>query len=108
MSYFYYVIGVTVLLCCVTLITRGLPFLFGDWIARQHLLVRLGEQLPAAIIVALMIYYMIMLARPSHWHNLVWQVIALLITLALQWRFRKTIVSLVVGTAAYLLLQGLL
>jgi branched-subunit amino acid transport protein AzlD len=107
MSFLLYTIGVIVLLCLVTLFTRGLPFLFGDWIERQHLLVRLGEQLPAAIIVSLMIYYMIMMAKPVHWHNLSAQIIALVITLALQWRFRKTIVSLIVGTAAYLLLQGI-
>lgn len=108
MSYSFYLLGVIVLLCCVTFITRGLPFVFGDWIARQRLLVSLGEQLPAAIIVALMIYYMIMIARPTHWHNLIWQLIALWIALVLQWRFKKTMVSLLVSTTVYLILQGLL
>lgn len=102
----WYIIGVIILLFVVTMLTRGLPFLFGAWIVKQRILMMLGQQLPAAIIFMLMVYYMMMLAKPTHWHNLTWQIVALILIVALQWRYKKTIVSLLVGTALYLLLQG--
>lgn len=103
----WYLIGVIALLFIVTMLTRGLPFMFGNWIVKQRILMMLGQQLPAAIILMLMVYYMMMLAKPTHWHNLIWQVISLSFIVVLQWRFKKTIVSLLVGTALYLLLQGM-
>ena len=102
----WYIVGVIALLFVVTMLTRGLPFLFGDWIVKQRILMMLGQQLPAAIIFMLMIFYMMMLAKPTHWHNLIWQIIALILIVALQWRYKQTIVSLLVGTVVYLLLQG--
>jgi len=105
MSFELYFIGVVVLLFLVTCVTRGLPFIFGEWISRQRVFMALGQQLPAAIILMLLIYYMMTIAKPSHWHNLIWQVIALLVTLGIQWRYRKAIVSLIIGTVLYLLLQ---
>lgn len=107
MSLLWYISGVIVMLFIVTMVTRGLPFVFGDWIRKRETLMALGEQLPAAIILMLIIYYVMMLGKQSHWHNLVWQIIALIITLILQYHFRKTILSLVAGTVIYLVLQGL-
>lgn len=100
-----YLIGVIALLFGVTLFTRGLPFFLGEWIGRNRLFIMLAERLPIAIFVALLAYYMMAVAHASPGYHIVWQFVALLVTLALQWRYRNSVLSLCVGTAVFLILQ---
>lgn len=102
-----YLLGVIVLLFLVTGVTRSLPFLFGQWIVKNKMLLLIGEKIPAAIIFLLLIYYIMLVAKPMHYHNLVYELIALVITLLVQWKWRLTILSLVIGVACFALLQNL-
>ncbi len=65
----------------------------------------LGKHLPSAIIFLLVIYYMTAIAKPSDWTNLPWQLIGIAVVIFCHWRWRNMMLSLVAGTASYLILQ---
>lgn len=100
-----YLLGVIALLLAVTLLTRGLPFFLGAWVGRHRLFIMLADRLPVAIFVLLLAYYMKAVAHVSPGYHIVWQFIALAVTLGLQWRYGKSVLSLCAGTALFLFLQ---
>lgn len=104
MSPIEYTIGVIILLFFVVATTRSLPFMFGKVMQKNQWVLFLGRQLPISIIFLLCVYYLISMAKPTHWEILPYQLIAVLITLSAHWKWRNMTVSLVVGTAAYLLM----
>lgn len=97
-----YTIGAIFLLSCIILFTRALPFIFGNVIQENEWVLFLGKNLPISIIFLLAMYYGISMAKPTHWHIIPFQLIAILITLITHWRWRNTIISLVLGTLSYL------
>jgi branched-subunit amino acid transport protein AzlD len=107
MSPLIYLLGAIVVLSLMCLLMRWLPFLLGGWLKGKETFMHLSRQLPIAIIAALVVYYIVMMSKPTHWHNLTGEVIGLIVTLLLQWYYRKTVISLLVGTGVYVLLQEL-
>lgn len=103
----WYIIGVTVMLFAVVFVGRALPFIFGKRLTNSPLLTYLSTRLPMCIIILLTLYYMVLLAKPTHWHNLPWQLIALVVVIALHWRWKNVIISVLGGTAVYLALSML-
>lgn len=103
-----YLLLVTASLFAMTLTTRALPFIFTRQMKDNHLVQYLGKHLPSAIIFLLAIYYVMSIAEPSHWKNLPYQLIAIVLVILCQWRWRKLMVSLIVGTVTYILLNSFL
>lgn len=107
MSPLMYLSGAFLVLSVTCLFMRWLPFWIGGWLKRKETFMHLSRQFPVAIISALVIYYVVMMSRPSHWHNLTGEIVALVVTLMLQWYCRSTVISIVVGTGIYVLFQEL-
>jgi branched-subunit amino acid transport protein AzlD len=103
-----YLIGALILLFLIICFTRALPFFFGKVMQDNQWILYLGKQLPTSIIFLLGIYYVIAMAKPTHWHVLPCQIIALVITLFVHWKWRNVTLSLFVGTTAYLLMTYLI
>lgn len=93
----------------MTLLTRALPFLlFGRKRTIPKSVSYLGSMLPHAVMVALLVYCLkaIDFSATGLWLD---EVLAVLITIAIHWWRRNTLLSIVLGTASYMLLtQGLL
>ncbi|MBC2768362.1 branched-chain amino acid transporter permease [Pusillimonas minor] len=90
----------------VTFALRALPFVAGRWLRRQGLVHKLGATLPLSVMTLLLLHAMVGAARDNPAG--VWQEgVAILLVLVLQWRTRNTLLSIVVGTAAYLLMRNL-
>lgn len=104
MYHLEYTIGVIVLLFFIIAGTRALPFVFGGAMQNSEWILFLGKRLPISIILLLAVYYLISMAEPSHWRIFPFQLIAIVLTLCAHWKWRNTTVSLLIGTAAYLLM----
>lgn len=91
------------LLTILSFVTRAIPFIFGKVLARSQKMRVLETFLPAIIMLLLVIFEM----NITHWHKItdaIPKVIALLIVIVIHlWR-RNMILSIVVGTASYILL----
>lgn len=101
----WYVIAVIILLFFTVFLSRALPFLFGKRMADNQLLNYLGDRLPTCVFALLVIYFMMAMARPEHWHNLPWQLSAIVIVILLHLRWRNVTLSVLGGTIAYLFLD---
>jgi len=101
-----YTIGVIALLFCITCTTRALPFIFGKKMKGNQLILFLGNRLPVSIIFLLCVYYIMSIAKPSFITLMPQQLIALVITLFAQWKWRNMVISLFLGTALYLVLNN--
>jgi branched-subunit amino acid transport protein AzlD len=88
----------------VTFALRALPFVAAQWLARQPIVQRLGRFLPLAIMALLLAHAMAGLAR-EHARGPWAELIAVALVMLLQWRARNALLSIGVGTAAYLLLR---
>ena len=100
-----YVIGVIALLFCITVVTRSLPFVLGKKMKENQLILFLGNRLPVSIIFLLCVFYLISIAKPSFNTLLPQELIALAITLLIQWLWRNMTISLFLGTGLYLVLN---
>ena len=104
----HYIIGVTVMLCLMTIVTRSLPFVFGEQIKHHPVIIYLGKQLPTSIIVLLAFYYMAHTTTPAHWHQWVWEGVAIIAAFIAHYHWRQMTISLLVGTAVYFILLAAL
>lgn len=104
MNHVEYAIGAAVLLFFIVVSTRALPFIFGKSMRRNQWILFVGKQLPISIIFLLAIYYVVSMTKPTHFHILPFQIIALIITLSTHWKWRNTTISLFIGTVSYLLM----
>ena len=100
-----YTIGVIALLFCITCVTRVLPFIFGKKMKENQLILFLGNRLPVSIIFLLCVYYMVSIAKPSFMTLIPQQLIAVVVTLLVQWKWRNMTISLFSGTVLYLALN---
>lgn len=90
----------------ITWLLRALPFMAGHWLRRHPLTQRLGDALPLAIMVLLLLSTAADLAG-SH-ANAPWREgLALALVVSLQWRLRQALLSIVLGTALYMVLLGI-
>ena len=92
-----------------TLLTRAIPFLlFGRKRSIPKSVSYLGAMLPHAVMAALLVYCLkaIEFGAMGLWIH---EILAVLITIVIHWWRRNTLLSIVVGTASYMLFtQGLL
>ena len=101
-----YVIAVIIAMGLVTFALRATPFLGAQWLEHSPLARRLGGFLPLAIMTLLTLHAMVGNALDDArgpWPEL----ISIAIVVVLQWRKRNALLSILVGTATYVLLRNL-
>jgi len=101
-----YVVGAIVAMGLVTFALRATPFMGAQWLERSPLAKRLGEFLPLAIMTLLTVHSMVGNAlddKRGPWPEL----LSIAIVVILQWRKRNALLSILVGTAIYVLLRNL-
>ena len=95
------------ILFAMSFITRLLPLIFAKQIQQNNRLQAIGSQLPACIMLLLVIQ----LIQTSTMHSyliLLAQVVAVGLTVICQYWKRNVILSIFIGTATYLVLQWLI
>lgn len=100
-----YLLAVIVVMGAVTFALRALPFLSARLLGRFPVVQHLGRFLPLAIMVLLLVHSASGAARghsTGPWPEL----LAIAVTCLLQWRSRNPLLSIVAGTALYVLLRN--
>ncbi|MHB8950542.1 MAG: branched-chain amino acid transporter permease [Rhodoferax sp.] len=100
-----YALGVLAAMAVVTFGLRALPFLAARFLQSHPLVQRLGRFLPLAIMTLLLLHTLVDSARqnPSGpWAELA----AVATVVALQWWRRHALLSILAGTALYVLLRN--
>lgn len=100
-----YALGALAAMALVTFGLRALPFLAARWLQSHPLVQRLGRFLPLAIMTLLLLHTLVGSARqnPSGpWAELV----AVATVVALQWWKKHPLLSILTGTALYVLLRN--
>lgn len=101
-----YVFGVIVAMALVTFALRALPFVAAHWLQKHPVVQRLGQFLPLAIMTLLLVHSAVGAAREhalGPWPEL----LAVAVVVVLQWRSRNALLSILVGTAVYVLMRNL-
>jgi branched-subunit amino acid transport protein AzlD len=101
-----YALGVLTAMAAVTFGLRALPFLAARFLQSHPLVQRLGRFLPLAIMTLLLLHTLVGGARqnPSGpWAELT----AVVAVIALQWWRRQALLSILVGTALYVLMRNI-
>ena len=89
------------------LATRWLPFIFAERLKNAKMIENVGKQLPAYIMLLLLIYEL----KPSSfvvWPYALPQVIALLFVIIIHLWQRQVLLSMLVGVISYLILSSTL
>ena len=100
-----YALGVLAAMAAVTFGLRALPFLAARFLQSHPLVQRLGRFLPLAIMTLLLLHTLVGSAKenPSGpWAELA----AIATVMALQWWRRQPLLSILAGTALYVLLRN--
>lgn len=100
-----YALGVLAAMAVVTFGLRALPFLAARFLQSHPLVQRLGRFLPLAIMTLLLLHTLVGSARdnPSGpWAELA----AVATVVALQWWRKQALLSILAGTALYVLLRN--
>lgn len=87
-------------MAAVTFALRALPFIAAQWLQQHPFVHRLGRFLPLAIMTLLVLHAGVASARDNPdgpWPELV----AVALTVALQWRLRHPLLSIACGLGAY-------
>lgn len=95
-------------MAAVVIFLRAFPFLLLSGTKRPPaLLFYLGKVLTAAAIAMLVVYSMfgVLNYNISGWGNLPWGLLAGAVTALLQYFFKNPLLSIIAGTAVYMLLQ---
>jgi len=91
----------------VTFVLRALPFIGAAHLSRFPRLLQLGRFLPPAI-MALLLLHSVMESRTGHDWGLWPALLAAGVAMALQWRMRQPLVSILAATSLYVaLVNGL-
>lgn len=87
----------------ITWLLRALPFMAGHWLRHHPWVSKLGDALPLAIMVLLVLSTATDLAagHPDFWWR---EGLALAAVALLQWRLRQPLLSIAIGTGLYMLL----
>lgn len=102
MDNYVYLFSVFVAMGAVTAIERGLPFAASNWLQKQSWVKSVGNFLPLAVMVLLVLHSSIDAAK--HHEGLpVPEVVAIFLTLLLQWFLKNSLLSIFAGTACYVL-----
>lgn len=100
-----YALGVLAAMAVVTFGLRALPFLAARFLQSHPLVQRLGRFLPLAIMTLLLLHTLVGSARQNPtgpWAELA----AVATVVALQWWRRHALLSILAGTALYVLLRN--
>jgi len=100
-----YLLAVMLAMGAVTFGLRAMPFLSAHWLRRSPVMQHLGRFLPLAIMALLLVHSASSAAREHSagpWPEL----LAIVLTCLLQWRSRNPLLSIVAGTAVYVLLRN--
>jgi len=100
-----YALGVLAAMAVVTFGLRALPFLAARFLQSQPLVQRLGRFLPLAIMTLLLLHTLVGHARDNPagpWAELV----AVTAVAVLQWWKKHPLLSILTGTALYVLLRN--
>lgn len=101
-----YVLEAVALMAVVTFGLRALPFLAAQWLQKHALIQKLGQFLPLAV-MTLLVLQAAGSAAGQH-HGAPWREgLTLALVVILQWRWRKTLWSILLGTTLYVLLRNL-
>ena len=100
-----YVIGVIAAMGLVTFALRALPFVGAQWLNKHPLVQRLGQFLPLATMTLLTIHSAAGSAR-EHAAGPFPELVAIALVAVLQWRTRNALLSILVGTAAYVAMRN--
>lgn len=101
-----YILAAIGLMAAITVGLRALPFIGGHWLRRHPLVHKLGDALPLSIMVLLLVDTIAGHARQNPAG--IWQaLLAVALVVLLQWRTRQTLLSIVAGTATYMVLRAL-
>ena len=101
-----YVLEAVALMALVTFGLRALPFLAAQWLQKHALIQKLGQFLPLAV-MTLLVMQAAGSAAGQH-HGAPWrEALTLALVVILQWRWRKTLWSILLGTTLYVLLRNL-
>ena len=101
-----YIVGVIAAMALITWALRALPFVAAQWLQKNPLVERLGEFLPLSIMTLLLLHSAAGSAQQDRlgpWPEL----LAVAIVVVLQWRSRNALLSIVLGTGAYVLMRNL-
>ncbi|MDP1531137.1 branched-chain amino acid transporter permease [Rhodoferax sp.] len=100
-----YALGVLAAMALVTFGLRALPFLAARFLQSHPLVQRLGRFLPLAIMTLLLLHSLVGSARDNPFGP--WAELAAVATVvALQWWRRQPLLSILAGTALYVLLRN--
>lgn len=100
-----YLLLVIAAMGAVTFGLRALPFLSASWLRRSAVIQHLGKFLPLAIMTLLLVHSAAGAAREhaaGPWPEL----LAIATTALLQWRARNPLLSILAGTALYVVLRN--
>lgn len=100
-----YAIGAIIAMAVVTFGLRALPFLTARFLQKNPMVQQLGRFLPLAIMTLLLLHTLVGSARQNlsgPWQEL----LAVLAVLALQWWKKHPLLSILTGTALYVLLRN--
>lgn len=100
-----YVLLATAACAFVTFIERALPFVAGEWLESHGWVRTMGNFLPLAIMVILVVDGGVSGAA-SHPGLPVPEVLALSLTVVLQWFFKNALISIFSGTALYVAIMN--
>ena len=101
-----YIVGVIAAMALITWALRALPFVAAQWLQKNPLVERLGEFLPLAIMTLLLLHSAAGSAQQDRFGP--WpELLAVAMVIALQWRSRNALLSIVLGTGAYVLMRNL-
>ena len=101
-----YALATIAAMALVTFTLRALPFVAAQWLKKHPVVQRLGQFLPLAIMCLLLVHSAVGAAR-EHTHGPWPEVLAVALVVALQWRLRHALLSIVAGTAVYVLIRNL-
>ncbi len=100
--------GMMAVMCLVIFLLRSFPFLVFRDASRKTppLLLYLGRVLTAAAIAMLVVYGLASLCdfKDPRFSRLLWALPATLATVLTQWKFRNSLISILVGTGLYMIL----
>jgi branched-subunit amino acid transport protein AzlD len=102
-----YVIAVIVAMGLVTFGLRALPFVAAQWLEKHPIVQRLGQFLPLTIMTLLLLHSAA--GSASEDPSGPWpEVLAVVIVVLLQWLKKNALLSILVGTAVYVLIRNLI
>lgn len=99
-----YALGVILAMALITFALRALPFVAARWLQAHPMVDKLGRFLPLAIMVLLLLHALRGSALEDP-HQPWPEIFAIALVILLQWHSRNALLSIVLGTAVYVLIR---